>query len=91
MPLRLRRPVAGLGDARRWKAMTRAHALAAMPDMPIGLGSRCAAADPTNLLRVPVARGDLKRELVVADADVVAVVQRGRGTDPLVLHMHPIR
>ena len=39
----------------------------------------------------PVARGDLESEFVVADADVVAIVQRGGGTDPLVLHMHAVR
>jgi len=34
---------------------------------------------------------DLKRELMVANTDVVAVLQRGGRTDPLMLYVHPIR
>ena len=37
-----------------------------------------------------IARGDLKREFMVTDADVVAIVQRGGRADPLVLYMHAV-
>ncbi|CKT35040.1 Uncharacterised protein [Mycobacterium tuberculosis] len=35
-------------------------------------------------------RADLEREFMVTDANVVAVVQRDRGADSLVLHMHAV-
>jgi hypothetical protein len=39
----------------------------------------------------PIARGDPEREFVVADADVVAIVESGGRADPLVLHVHAVR
>ena len=35
--------------------------------------------------------GDPESEFMVADADVVAIVERCGGPDPLVLHMHAVR